>query len=171
MKTKKCIICDVEKEIFSFYKHNQMSDGHLNKCISCCKEQAIRRNDKLSKDVSWALKERERSREKYHRLGYKEKQTLSNTKYPWKNSNVYKGLRKWYEKNNGFLDKNIELHHWSYEDENLKDVILLTRSLHKKIHAKLKIDIDKKCFVSIESNEILNTKEKHLNFIKENLPL
>jgi len=143
-----------------------MKDGYLNKCIDCCKSQEKKRTLELSKNDSWMEKQRERGREKYKRLNYKDKQQLSNLKYPWKDTNEYKGLRKWYEKRNGFLDKNIELHHWSYSDENIRDVILLNRSSHKRLHSLLTIDIEKRCYFISDTKELLDTKEKHVNFIK-----
>lgn len=35
---KNCIVCKQEKEISCFYKHPQMKDGHVNRCIDCAKE-------------------------------------------------------------------------------------------------------------------------------------
>jgi hypothetical protein len=35
--TKNCIRCNQEKPLEAFYVHPQMADGHLNKCIACCR--------------------------------------------------------------------------------------------------------------------------------------
>lgn len=44
MKNKKeCFVCLKTKEIGEFYKHKQMGDGHLNKCIPCTKRQENQR--------------------------------------------------------------------------------------------------------------------------------
>ena len=36
---KVCRECNTEKPLTEFYKHEQMADGHLNKCISCVKSR------------------------------------------------------------------------------------------------------------------------------------
>jgi hypothetical protein len=163
---KNCIICLELKSLSEYYSHSAMKDGTLNKCKSCCKKQAVERSSILSNNKDWVESERKRSVEKYHRLGYKERQFIGSKKYPWKSLSKYKSLRKWYTTKNGFLDPNIELHHWSYKEENLQDVILLTRSHHKKVHSKLVVLIEERHFNVKETNEMLDTKEKHLNFIK-----
>ena len=43
---KICFKCNVEKDINKFYKHKQMKDGHLNKCIECAKKDAIEARNK-----------------------------------------------------------------------------------------------------------------------------
>jgi hypothetical protein len=45
---KTCFICKSIKPINSFYKHPQMPDGHVNKCIDCTKRAVIaNRLDKI----------------------------------------------------------------------------------------------------------------------------
>lgn len=65
---KICFICNTKKPLDDFYKHKKMSDGHLNKCKSCTKEQSKVREKKLRNDPKWVESEKIRSRERYHRL-------------------------------------------------------------------------------------------------------
>ena len=43
---KRCFKCGLEKELTQFYKHKEMSDGHLNKCKECTKKDTSL-NDKV----------------------------------------------------------------------------------------------------------------------------
>ena len=55
-----------------------MSDGHLNKCKDCTKSDVKERFLVNSERPEWLERERERGREKYYRLGYREKYKPTN---------------------------------------------------------------------------------------------
>jgi hypothetical protein len=165
MDQKKCICCGLEQGKDKYYKHSGMIDGLLNKCKDCCKKQARDRYSVLSQSDDWLEKEKLRSKEKYHRLNYKNKQLENNKKYEWKQSCEYKGLRKWWESRHGKVLSNIELHHWSYDQKYLRDIILMKKKEHRRLHQLLKLDLNNKIFLVKETNESLDTKQKHIDFI------
>lgn len=75
--TKVCFKCHRELPLQMFYKHPRMADGHLNKCKECTKKDV---RDKYMDNIGkedYVKKERERCREKYHRLGYKNTQVCA----------------------------------------------------------------------------------------------
>ncbi len=94
MKTKKCFKCNIEQPIENFYAHRMMSDGRLNKCKACTKADTKHRYNLLRKDDDWVNKERERGREKYKRLNYKELQYKLNANRPWRHNSSFKNFRK-----------------------------------------------------------------------------
>ena len=68
---KKCFKCGVLKELTEFYKHPQMSDGHVNKCKECNKRD-VRENREVKIDYYTEyernraiLPHRVKAREKY----------------------------------------------------------------------------------------------------------
>jgi hypothetical protein len=154
---KECFKCGVSKSLDSFYKHKKMKDGHLNKCIDCTKKDVRVRESELKKDPKWVEKERARSRDKYHRLNYKEKQKVWDKDKPWKNK--CKSLAKKFK-----TPKGIELHHWSYNDEHLEDVFFLPINFHRHAHKYLTLDLDERMFRDMDGN-LLDTKEKHQRFL------
>lgn len=173
---KKCINCGKLKDIECYYKHKQMSDGHLNKCKECCKYQAsIRESSLRATNQEWVEKDRKRARDKYYKLGYKDKYKPSaeskreimrryKEKYPEKLRalNLSSNLRPKISGN--------QLHHWSYNIGDEKSVIELSVSNHNLAHRFMIYDQERMMYRTL-SGELLDTKERHeeyINFVIQN---
>jgi len=162
---KTCFKCNIEKGVSEFYKHSGMSDGYLGKCKECAKNDVKEKYSLNSKSIEYIEKERARGREKYSRLNYSEKYKNKDIDIkPWKSNNNYKNLRKYLSKKISIAE-NIELHHWSYEDKDLRDIILLDKRVHKRAHQYLILDCENKRFNTL-SGEPLDSKSKHIEYIE-----
>lgn len=164
MSNKKCFKCNFEKPLDLFYKHPQMPDGHVNKCKECNKKDTKSDYYRKRESESWMESEKIRSREKSNRLNYAEKmREVWNIDKPWRDSNVYKGLRstRYYKK----LPKEYHLHHWNYSDEYLEDVFILNAKDHSQLHTQLTLDLKEKLYY-LKDGTYLDSKEKHKNYIK-----
>ena len=167
---KTCFRCDINQPLTEFYKHKQMGDGHLNKCKTCTKNDSAKTlKEKISTEDGLEA-ERARHREKYYRKGYKDvhKPTPFNKKkamdgYRQKYPEKYKAKIK-----SQRISRNLEeseLHHWNYNIDYAKDILELTKTDHAKLHRFLVYIEDKFIYKTVEG-EILDTKEKHINFVK-----
>jgi hypothetical protein len=162
---KICFKCKEVKPLDSFYKHKGLSDGLLNKCKDCTKLDTKNRTNKLKKNPEWVESERDRGREKYHRLytgtGKANNQAVAKhfQKYPEKYKATIACQR---------LEKPFELaerHHWSYNQEHYKDVIWLVKKDHLKAHRFIIYDQERMMYRRYDTNELLHTKEHHQEFI------
>lgn len=163
---KKCFKCGVVKELGHFYRHAQMGDGHLNKCISCTKSDARIREATKRSDPVWVESERTRGRHKYRRLYTGVKKDHSKYRRVW--------IEKFPEKRAAHMKTanlkppfgKAHAHHWSYKEEHQKDVIWLSKDHHAKAHRFIKYDQSEKLYRRRDNNELLDTKTGHGAFIK-----
>lgn len=166
---KECFKCNVVKPLDQFYKNGKMADGRVNKCIVCNKIDAKLNFEKKLLNPDFIQKERDRHREKYYRLGYKEKHkpttekkretmTTYRLKYPEKvkAKNFSSSLKSEVLGNH--------LHHWNYNIAFAKDVIELNPKHHTAVHRFIRYDKETFMYKDLNNN-LLDTKTKHLEYI------
>lgn len=165
---KTCFKCGQTKPLELFYTHAQMADGRLNKCIECTKKDAKARFLEKRNDEEFMEAERVRSREKYHRLMYREKHkpdperkkawmTAYKERYPEKAA----ARTKVKESIPG-----MQRHHWSYRPEHTNDIVFLTEKEHYTLHRHIRYDKDTMMYRTL-SGILLDTKEKHVEYANE----
>lgn len=169
MENKKCFKCGSTKPVSDFYKHPQMGDGFLGKCKVCTKRDTAKRASELMKNPEWHELEKKRQRDKYYRLGYKEKHKPTQIK---KAKSMQKYKEKYPEK---YRAKNVSLripcpigkqrHHWSYAEEHLRDVIILTNEQHYKLHRYIIYDQERMMYRDL-NGVLLDSKESHVKYFK-----
>ena len=151
MESKVCFKCGRLLPLSEFYAHPRMADGHLNKCKSCTKKDTRERYDKKILDPEWAESERERGREKYHRLGYGDKRHFQ-TRSLGCDKNISRRLVV-----RGYDMTNKEAHHWNYNEPY--SVFIVSRSAHKRIHRHITVNRDDK-YVYTQNGAKLETAEQ-----------
>lgn len=165
---KQCFKCGLTLPLSEFYKHSRMADGHVNKCKECNKKDVKWNYESNVLKPGYIEKERKRGRDKHHRLYSRAVKKYTGKYKDWKTyAQRYpeKLAAKKYSTNK-LVPKGFEGHHWSYNNEYVKDVIALTKKHHMKAHRFIVYDQERFMYRRYDTNELLDTKEKHESFIK-----
>jgi hypothetical protein len=163
---KACFKCGEEKPLSEYYKHKQMSDGHLNKCKSCTKKDVYSLYNSNKNDKNYIIKERKRGRDKYRRLytGKGKANKDSFLRYKNKYPEKYRASIKCRSIKEDY-DSSFELHHWSYNEEHHLDIIPIIKKEHMKAHRFIVYDQERMMYRRYDNNILLDTKESHTDFI------
>lgn len=169
MKYKTCKKCGKTKRLNDFYSRKYSSDGKMGSCKSCMKEAQRKRYHQNMENEEWRWKERRRSRERYYRLNYRKRFSQSPEE---RRRSFKKHMEKYPEKLKAKREaQKIDIpdgchrHHWSYNDEHLSDIVILNADDHYKAHRFIIYDSERKMFRAHDTNELLDTRERHVNYI------
>ena len=167
MESKKCIICGKAKPLTKYYAHKRMKDGHLNKCKSCCKAYIKEHTKKKKQDTEWAWKEKERCRLKAKRARELGKHnTCKNPDY------IYSPIKRKATTAAQRLPcpDGHHKHHWSYNQEHWKDVIILSVKDHFRVHSYTIYDPERMMYRTIHG-KLLGTRQEAEDYYKYILSL
>ena len=160
--SKVCFKCGIEKSIDEFYTHPRMADKHLGKCRTCTRRDTSERKFYLIEtDPAWAERERERHREKWHRLNA----TWRKPSRKYVSLQQAKWAAQYPEKKKATARSRHmprlaggHLHHWSYRPEHWKDVVELTTQDHYTVHRFMVYDAERMQYRTTDG-VLLDTRE------------
>lgn len=155
METKICKKCGKEKPINDFYKHKEMSDGHLNFCKECVKAREAKYRLSHIEHIREYDRNRPNAKERGQKQRIKVKQNSTKYKRYCELKNIWAKLNK-FKRNahskvlraikSGILIRptycqicgkdncKIEGHHYDYSKP--LDIIWVCTECHGKLHRK-----------------------------------
>lgn len=150
---KVCKKCNTSKELEQYYKHAQMSDGHLNICIECTKARVTKHRDENIEEIREydrnrdVLPHRVELRANYLKTEKGKKAHNKATKKHYQNNKHKRHAEQlaWRALRNGFITQqpciecgrtdDVEMHHEDYSKP--LDVIFLCPTHHKTRHSNI----------------------------------
>lgn len=166
---KICNTCFTEKKLYEFHKNSKTKDLRAYTCKACMNIRSKNTYQNIKNNPLLSENERIRHNEKYLRLYKKSFKPLKefgieNKRYNYAHNYPEKiliaGKCRNLKKTAGFNN-----HHWSYNIQHAKDIIVLSIPDHKLIHKYLIYDQEYFMYRKL-SGELLDTKELHIEYLK-----
>lgn len=160
---KICTRCKIEKELSEFHKYSNSKDGHKPACKVCLLEE----HRKYIIDNNEYVNILRRKAPKKKRIINPIDRKVYIDKYRNRNPEKRKCESKIWNSKINKPKEGYNLHHWSYNIEHALDVIELAKKDHKKAHRFIIYDQERFMYRRYDTNELLDSKERHLAFITE----
>ena len=158
-----CKKCNSDKELNDFHFRKDVLKYRLE-CKLCFNLKSKENYYKKRLDPKFIEIERKRATEKYYRLY--SKALFKRNKYGKNDShkNKYPEKYKAADSTKRIRIKGFDCHHWNYNKEYHKDIIYLTHKNHLSSHRFLIYDDEKLIYKTLD-NILLDTKEKHIEYL------
>jgi glucan-binding YG repeat protein len=181
---KKCTECGILKPLDNFHKDLKKLDGLRSRCKKCvCKKQNLYRIKNPDKNKEYYKNNIEKSKaysREYYKKNHKKSERILLTDYEKKLQKKEYDKKyhiKYPEKRKAKIAVNLmkvehgyHKHHWSYNKDHYKDVIILTNKQHLSLHKFLKYCSESFYYKTLDG-KLLDSRQTHLNYIHELLNL
>lgn len=167
---KRCFKCGESKDFEFFHKKGKSKSGntlYVSWCKICSKNKPKRKEtywSKLKQNPILLEKHREKRRKNKEKV-YVSNKILATHCKKYKNKYPEKILCHEKIRYSPLKERGYNLHHWNYNLEYATDIIKLSLKEHGKAHRFIIYDQGRFMYRRYDNNELLDTKEKHLEFI------
>lgn len=159
---KICSKCKIEKEDSEFKIRKDRKNKLTSQCKGCISKRMKIYYENLRVERPEKLEEMQKRKREYTR---KNKRTRHKESYKLKDKFPEKQKARSALRKLTSVGREFARHHWSYNESHYIDITILSRKDHKKAHRFLIYDQERFMYRRIDTNELLDTKEKHLEYI------